>query len=53
MTGPTLLDRPAYMVEGEHIGVGSDGEPLVRPSKTTPLTGQTINFPVIGEIEAK
>ncbi len=31
------LDRPAYFVEGEEVGVGADGEPLLRIERCWPV----------------
>lgn len=28
-----VLDRPCYLVEGDKIGIGSDGEPLIKNIK--------------------
>lgn len=40
-----LEDRPIYLVEGEEVGTGSDGEPLLANATATLLEGvEVVNW---------
>lgn len=43
----TLENRPIYLVDGEEIGVGSDGEPLLANATQTLVEGvKVVNYSI-------